>query len=416
MAEAGTFVFDRFSESNVRDPYPLYRRARAEAPAFHADAFGVWVVTRHDDVRTVLTDVARFSSAFGIRTPLVAADGVREILAGGYPEVPALLNEDPPAHTRTRALVATAFSPRRTRKLAPRVQQLTDALIDGFAADGEADLVARFALPLPLRVICELIGIPSADAGRVRAWTEELKTLTSFEVTPERQREAAHQSVAFERYLAALVEARRADPRDDLLTDLVAVEAPEDAGGRFSTTELVSLLLTLIFGGHETTANLIGSALVQVLGRPGLAAAVAADPARAEPVIEETLRADPPVQGSFRKVVAETELSGVRIPAGAQVFAVIASANRDPAATDDPDADDPDTFDPARARPDRHLAFGRGIHFCIGAALARLEARTAITTLVRRLPGIRLADGFDTPYVANLLHRGPARLDAVWSR
>jgi len=411
MSEAGTFVFDRFSESHVEDPYALYRRARAEAPVCYADAFGVWVVTRHGDVRTVLSDVERFSSAFGIRTPLVAADGVREILAAGYPEVPVLLNEDPPAHSRTRALVATAFSPRRTRELAPRIQRLTDALIDGFAADGEADLVGQFALPLPLRVICELIGIPAADAGQVRTWTEELKTLTSFEVTPERQREAAHQSVAFERYLAALVAARRADPRDDLLTDLLAAEAPEDAGGRFSTTELVSLLLTLIFGGHETTANLIGSALLLLLGHPGLAAAIAADPVRADSLVEETLRVDSPVQGSFRKVVADTELSGVRIPAGAQVFAVIGSANRDPAAVADPD-----TFDPGRARPDRHLAFGRGIHFCVGAALARLEARTAIATLVRRLPDVRLADGFRAPYLANLLHRGPTRLDAVWSR
>jgi len=403
MTEAGPFAFDRFSESHVEDPYPLYRRAREEAPVCYADAFGVWVVTRHDDVRTVLTDVERFSSAFGIRTPLVAADGVREILAEGYPEVPVLLNEDPPAHSRTRALVATAFSPRRTRELAPRVQRLTDALIDDFAADGAADLVRQFALPLPLRVICELIGIPAADAGQVRAWTEELKTLTSFEVTPERQREAAHQSVAFERYLAALVVARRAEPRDDLLSDLAA-------GEQFSTTELVSLLLTLIFGGHETTANLIGSALLLLLGHSGLAAAIAADPVRAESLVEETLRVDPPVQGSFRTVVADTELSGVRIPAGAQVFAVIGSANRDPAA-----AADPDTFDPDRARPDRHLAFGRGIHFCVGAALARLEARTAITTLVRRLPDVRLADGFRTPYPANLLHRGPTRLEAVWS-
>jgi cytochrome P450 len=411
MTEADTFVFDRFSESHLDDPYPLYRRARAEAPVFYADAFDVWVVTRHGDVQTVLTDVERFSSAFHIRTPLVAADGVREILAAGYPEVPALLNEDPPAHSRTRALVAVAFSPRRTRLLAPRVQQLTDALIDGFAADGRADLVARFALPLPLQVICELIGIPPADAGQVRAWTEELKTLTSFDVTPERQREAAHQSVAFERYLADLVAARRAEPRDDLLTDLLTAEAPEHGGGRFSTTEVVSLLLTLIFGGHETTANLIGSALLLLLGDPGLAAAVAADPARADPIIEETLRADSPVQGSFRTVVADTELSGVRLPAGAQVFAVIGSANRDPAVTADPD-----TFDPSRERPDRHLAFGRGIHFCVGAALARLEARTAITTLVRRLPDVRLADGFRAPYLANLLHRGPIHVEAVWSR
>jgi cytochrome P450 len=186
--------------------------------------------------------------------------------------------------------------------------------------------------------------------------------------------------VAFERYLAALIADRRAQPRDDLLTDLLAIETPE----------LISLLLTLIFGGHETTANLIGNALVRLLVHPA--------PVEVDALVEETLRADAPVQGSFRKVVADTELSGVRLPAGAQVFAVIGSAHHDPAA-------------PAS---DRHLAFGRGIHFCVGATLARLEARTAVGTLMRRLPGLRFADGFVPPYVAHLLHRGPARLAAVW--
>ncbi|WP_305787047.1 cytochrome P450 [Symbioplanes lichenis] len=366
--------FDRFSPAHVADPYPLYERARHEAPVTYADAFGVWVVTRYDDVRTVLGDTDRFSNDFLIRTPLVAADGVREILAGGHPELKVLLNEDPPAHGRSRALVAAAFSPRRTRQLAPRIQVIADELIDGFAADSSTDLMAAYALPLPLRVICEMLGIPPADAGQVRAWTEELKVLTSFDVTPERQREAAHGSVAFERYLAALVEERRAAPGDDLLSDLLTYDTPE----------LVSLLLTLIFGGHETTANLIGSALLRSLR----------DDTGVDEIIEETLRLDPPVQGSFRKVVRDTELSGVRVPAGAQVFAVIGSANHD-----------------APAEPS--LSFGRGIHYCVGAQLAKLEAHTALTTLARRLPGLRLAEDFEAPYVPNLMHRGLVRLDVV---
>lgn len=403
---ARPFAFDRFAEPHLHDPYPLYHDARERAGVFYADAFDLWVVAGHDDVRTVLTDVARFSSAFLIRTPHTPAPGVTEILQQGHPEVRILLNQDPPAHTRARGLVAKAFAPRRVRQLRPRIQEITDRLVDGLSG-GHADLVGQFAVPLPLRVICELIGLPPHDAAQVRAWTEQLKLLTSFGATPEQQREAAHASVAYERYLADQVERRRREGRDDLLTDLVTARL--EGAPPLATDEIISLLITLVFAGHETTTNLIGTASLLLLRRPDLWRAASGDPDLVAAAVEEALRADAPVQGMFRRAVTDVELAGVTIPAGAQVFAVIAAANRDPAVFTEPDR-----FDPGRPDADRHLSFGRGIHFCVGATLAREEARTAIATLSRRVPHLRLAPGFRAPYLPNLMHRGPSRLDVVW--
>ena len=260
----------------------------------------------------------------------------------------------------------------------------------------------------PGRCPCELIGLPLADAEQVRAWTDELAVLTSFGASPERQRAAAHASVAFERYLAGQIDQRRREGRDDLLTDIVT--ARTDGEPPLSTEEVISLLMILVFAGHETTANLIGNTLLLLLHRADLWRAAGTSLDLVDAGVEETLRADAPVQGMFRRTVADTEVAGVTIPAGAQVFALIGSANRDPIAFPDPDA-----FDPNRDSAHGHLSFGRGIHFCIGAALARLETRTAISTLAGRLPELRLAPGFQAPYLPNLLHRGPGRLDATWT-
>lgn len=237
----------------------------------------------------------RFSSAFRIRTPFVPAAGVREILAQGHPEVPALINEDPPVHRRTRDQVARAFSRERVAALSPRVTGFAEELVDGFAGRGRADLVAELATPLPLRVICALIGLPAGDVPRVRAWGEQQAVLLSVRAGPEEQRAAARASVAFEQYLAAETAARREDPRDDLLTDLAA--APADGGAPFTEAELVSLRISLIFVGQRTTANLIGSTLVLLLHRPRLWAALHSDPELAGSVVGETLRYDGPVQG-----------------------------------------------------------------------------------------------------------------------
>jgi cytochrome P450 len=401
------FAFDRFTEDNLADPYPLYGRLREQAPVHYAEAFDVWIVSRYEDVRRVLMDPMRFSSAFQIRTPHVPAPGVPEILAEGHPEVPALLNEDPPNHRRTRDLVMQAFSPRRVTALAPRVAGLAEELVDGFADRHQADLIAELAMPLPVRVICELIGLPVEDAPRVRAWTEQLALLTSFGAGPEEQRDAARASVEFERYLAAEIAARRDTGRDDLLTALITARV--EGVAPLTDLELISLLMSLAFAGHETTAHLIGNALVPLLRQPELWKAIEDDPGLLAAAVEEALRFDAPVQGMFRRAVFEVQLGGVTIPAGASVFVLFGSANRDGAVFDDPDE-----FDPGRPPQQPHLAFGRGIHFCVGAALARMEAQTAIGILRSRLPGLQLAPDAPITYLPNLLHRGPAALSASW--
>jgi cytochrome P450 len=400
------FAFDRFTAENLADPYPLYRRLREEQPVYYAAEFGVWVVSRYDDVRRVLMDPTRFSSAFQIRTPHVPAPGVAEILAEGHPEVPALLNEDPPEHRRTRDLVAKAFSARRMAGLQPRITAMVTELLDAMEPRGRADLVAELATPLPLQVICELIGLPAEDAPRIGAWTKQLALLTSFGATADPQRAAARESVQFERYLAAAVADRRATGRDDLLSDLIRVRA--DGAAPLSDLEIISLLISLVFAGHETTANLIASALVLLLHRPELWAA-ADDPDLVAAAVEETLRIDAPVQGMYRRAVFDVQVSGVTIPAGGQVFALFASANRDDAVFDRPDE-----FDPGRPDKERHLSFGRGIHYCLGAPLARMESQTALRMLRERLPGLHLDPGFRVPYLPNLMHRGPHTLPASW--
>jgi cytochrome P450 len=401
------FTFDRFADDNVADPYPLYRRTREQAPVHYAEAFGVWVISRYEDVRRVVMDPMRFSSAFRVRTPSLPAPGVPEILAEGLPEVPALINEDPPMHRRTRELVARAFNPERVAALAPRVTGFVEELVDGFASRRRADLMAELATPLPLRVLCELIGLPVADLPRIRAWSEQVAVLVSVGAGPEEQRAGARASVEFERYLAAKIATRRDAGRDDLLT---ALAAPPAGGVPLTEAELVSLLISLIFAGQETTAHLIGSALVLLLRRPRLWASLDGNPDLVAAVVEETLRYDGPMQGVFRRAVFDVQVGGVTIPAGARVFAAFGSADRDAGVYADPEE-----FAPGRPGSEPHLAFGRGIHFCLGAALARIQAQTAVRVLRRRIPALRLDPLIRIPYRPDLMHRGPAALPTTWT-
>lgn len=393
-------TFDRFAPANVHNPYPLYKRIRDSGP-FLDPTLDMWIVAGYDDVRTVLGDHERFGSAFNIRTPQVVPPEVAAVLATGHPEVHILLNQDPPEHTAVREKVAGAFTPRRARKLTPTVQRLAMELIDRFADAGQAELIGALAWPLPLQVICELLGLPASDATQIRAWIDALTELTSYGTPLPAQVAAAHQSVAFERYLAEFIADRRARPRDDLTSDLLNPTNP-----RLTDTQTISLLINLVFAGHETTASLIGNTLLNILpADPGPLANAAPD-LDIDAAIEETLRRDPPVQGMFRSTGAEAvDLGGTTIPAGSMVFALIGAANRDPAAYADPDAFDIDRLGPPQ------LAFGRGVHFCLGAAIAKMEAQVAINALLARLPDLRLAPEFIPPYLPNLIHRGPRRLE-----
>ncbi|MGH3239125.1 MAG: cytochrome P450, partial [Spirillospora sp.] len=374
METALPWVFNRLEPPHLENPYPLYARARREAPVFHSPEFGLWFVARYDDAWTMLKDTERFSSRFLLRTPADAPPAVDEVLREAYPELPMLVNDDPPSHTRTRGLVSHAFAPRLVAALEPTVREIVTRLVDGFAPAGGADLIAELAYPVPIEIICSLVGLPVEDRGRLKRWTDDLVTLGSPGTGGERQLECARSSVAFQHYLEAQVEGRRREPRDDLLTALI--DARVDREQPLDTAELVNLLIVLVFAGHETTTNLIGNLLVLLLERPEMLRAVRDDPSLTDDVITEGLRMDGPVQGMFRMATEEVALGGARIPAGAKVMALFGSANRDETVFADPDR-----FDPGRSNNHRHLAFGRGIHACLGAALARLETRIVIDTL-----------------------------------
>jgi cytochrome P450 len=402
-----TLEFNHLVPPLLEDPYPLYERLRREAPVVYNPIFGMWFVTRHDDVVTVLKDPARFSSA-DILTPGHAFSAEElAILEGAYSGVYPLLSSDPPVHTRVRAVAGKAFSAQRIAAMEPRVRAIATDLVESFASEGRADLVKRFTHPFPMRLTSEMFGASAADLDAIKRWCDDETIYIMAPLPPDRRLECARSVAAYRTYLRDLVEAHRTSPRDDIVTALIDARAEGEPA--LSTDEIVGVLCVLIFAGHETTTNMIGSTLLALLRRPGLWQTLRDDPSRIPAAVEEGLRFDAPVAGMTRTVTEDTELAGVSLPKGAKVFVIFGSANRDPAC-----APDPDRFDIHRPAQVQHLSFGRGPHFCIGASLARLEGRVALEILTQRLPNARLATEEAPPYLPNLAHRGPSALDVAW--
>jgi cytochrome P450 len=372
-----------------RDPYPLYAHLRAASPVLHDRASGLWMLFGHDAVKRALSDAAAFSSAV---TP-----GTRP---GQW-----FIFADPPRHTQLRALVMRAFTPRTVAALEPRIRELARGLLDARTADGGMELVGDFAAPLPLMVIAEMLGAPADEWPRLRAWSEGIVNL----IQTLRGGEAGERAIAvfmdvhaeMAAYVAELLQARRAAPRDDLLTRLVQAEVE---GARLTEEEIVGFFQLLLLAGNETTTNLIANAVLCLVENPDQVAMLRAVPDLLPAAVEEVLRYRSPVQAMFRVTRREVEVGGQTIPAGKLVLAMIGSANRDPSCFRDADR-----FDAGRT-PNPHIAFGHGIHFCLGAPLARLEARVALEELLARADRIRLAD--ETPWeprAAFHVH-GPSRL------
>ncbi|MBP2473645.1 cytochrome P450 [Crossiella equi] len=379
MVSDATAERPMFDEAYMQDPYPVYAHLRRERPVHRVDLpgrFPMWVVTRYEDVRLALTapevskDVQRLSELMrsyrgGADSPFAAA------LA------PHMLNSDPPQHTRLRKLVAKAFTPRRVEQLRPRIEQITEELLDGLAGAEVVDLMEALAFPLPVTVICELLGVPQGDQEDFRRWST---SLVSNGGNPEVM---AADSQALAQYLMGLIENKRAQPTDDLLTDLIEVSEDSD---RLTGHELVAMAFLLLLAGHETTANLIGNGMRALLTHPEQLAALRANPDRLPNAIEELLRFDGPViTGTARVTTAPLQLGEVTVPANELLLVGLNSANRD-----GDKFDNPDQLDIDRALGG-HLAFGHGIHYCVGAPLARLEGSTAIGRLIARFPDLSLA-------------------------
>ncbi|HUF89914.1 MAG TPA: cytochrome P450 [Gemmatimonadota bacterium] len=368
------------------DPFPFFARLRAEEPV-HRHALSrrraAWLVSRYDDAVGVMTDRRFVKDRANASTPDRPAKA--PWVPGPFrPLTRNMLDVDEPDHRRLRTLVQTAFTPRRIAGIAVRIEALADELLDRAGARGEIDLVAEFALPIPTTIIAELLGVPAGDRHRFHRWSSRI---VAADRSPWAAVRAIPAGLAFVRYLRRRLAGRRAVDRDDLLGALVRAEA---GGERLSEDELLAMAFLLIVAGHETTVSLIGNGALALLDHPDEKDRLAADPALLEPAVEELLRfAGPLVLATERYASDDLEVAGVTIPRGELVYVALASANRD-----ERQFPHPDRLDLAR-EPNRHLAFGHGIHFCLGAPLARLEARIAFGRLLARFPDFRLATDRD---------------------
>jgi len=369
-------------------PYPYYERVREEAPV-HQTPLGFWAVSRYEDVLSVVRNPEIFSSLAQsnsfVTTP---PPEVIEIAKQGYPRVNTLLSNDPPSHTQFRNLVNKAFLPKRVAQLEDSIRKIANDLIDAFINDGKVDLVEQFAVGVPLTVIADALGVDRADMPKFKKWSDDSVAPLSGMLTPERQIECAHSRIEFQKYMVDRVHEREANLRDDLLSDLVQArfDSGERAGEGMTMAEMLDVIAQLLVAGNETTTKLIAAATLMLVENPEQMAKVRADHSLIPNLVEEALRMEAPVQMLPRFTKEDVEVGGVAIPKGSVVMAMYGCANRDGAKYPDPDM-----FDIERDNARTQLAFGQGPHFCVGAALARSEARIAFELLLSRLNNIELA-------------------------
>ncbi|GGR06806.1 cytochrome P450 [Deinococcus ruber] len=348
------------SAYSLLDPFPWYQQMRHASPVVRDPSTGLWMVFSYEDVQRTLSDWKRFSSQQGRPRGEQAQS----------PLSSSMISTDPPRHRQIRTLVEQAFTPRQVRALAPRIEVLVDELLGAAEKHGQMDFIQEFAYPLPVIVIAEILGIPATDRDAFKRWSDAVVT-----GDPHGSREMAA-------YFSTLIEQRRHDLGEDLISGLITAQVE---GEHLDAQELVGFCMLLLVAGNETTTNLLANTVLSWQDAPAAYDAVVQDPALLPTTIEESLRYRSPVQSMYRFTTEDVELSGQRIPANSPVLAWIGSANRDEA-----QFAQAQTFDPART-PNRHLAFGNGVHFCLGAPLARLEATLALTAVLERLPNLRVA-------------------------
>ena len=385
------FQLDFTSPAFRADPYAAYRRLREEAPVYHAHESGreIWILSRYEDVATLLRD-PRASVDRAFQPKPVPVDP-NEDPASVHPLARALrvlsrvmLFRDPPDHTRLRGLVSKAFTPRVAEALRPRILKRVDELLDARANDGEMDLIHDFATPLPLLVIAELLGVPTEEYPSLKRWSDDLALMLDGTVAAGAIARAVPSAMEFIAFLREVVAARRRAPREDLLSGLLAAQA-QAPGADLTEDEILGTAVILLGAGHETTTNLIGNGMLALLRHPSERVRLARDGSLLPSAVEEILRFDSPVQATSRTFPEPVLVGGHEIPAGREIGLLLGAANRDPA-----QFVDPERFDVGRAE-NRHLSFGHGIHFCLGAGLARVEAEVALGALLARHPKLTLA-------------------------
>jgi cytochrome P450 len=400
--------FDPLSPEFLADPYAaMAKLPGAEKPIFFAPSIGYYVVTSYAAIEAVFRDTGTYSAAVA-QAPLVpiVPEAQQILLAGGHKPRPSMVSLDEPEHARLRKPAARAFSMKRVTAMIPTIEATTTRLLDSVGTETEFDLVAALAFPLPANIVFSLMGVPERDYAQLKQWCGYRAALGWGRPAPEDQVEIATTMAAYRRYMRDLVEVKVREPGDDLTSDLIAIhdEEPE----RLTLDEIASILFSLSFAGHETTTGLIGNTVRRLLEDPDRWADIAGQPDLIAAAVEETLRYDPSVPVWRRITTRPVTLAGVDLPEGARLFLWLAAAGRDGAAFDKPDE-----FDVHRPDADRHLAFGKGLHYCLGANLSKLEAQIAVAELARRYPRLRLAPGQHLTFHPNISFRGPQVLNVL---
>jgi cytochrome P450 len=376
--------YDPLSDAHRADPGATFAALRERCPVHHDEAHDLWVISRHDDVLAAARDTVTFSNRTSASGQIRLCPEALALAASGPRPVDTLLTLDPPAHTENRRIVNEAFKPSRVAAMEPMVRAITVELIETMLDEGRGgnpvEFMEALAVPLPMRVISRILGVPEDEFPVFKRWSDDIAMGLSADLGDDEQVAAARSRLAFFRYVVDTCAERRRHPQDDVLSDLANLERGDR--GRLGDDELCSIAVQLLVAGNETSTNLLGSALYH-LARAGWWDRLVAEPALAPAAIEETLRIEAPVQALYRRTTRDVTVAGTVIPEGSRVHLAWASANRDPGAHPDPD-----TFDPTRADLRTHLAFGFGAHYCPGASLARLEGRIGLEELTRRAPGL----------------------------
>jgi cytochrome P450 len=407
-------TFNPFDPQTIQCPFPHYAQMRAEAPVTFIESMNMHLVTNHELVMEILRDPDTYSSKFGgAGMPLPAEDRAKlaEVMAEGMPRIPTMLTADIPEHTRYRRLVSKAFHPASIAAMEPIIREVATRAIDSWIDKGRIEFVKEFGVPLPVEVIAHALNVPQERMADFKRWSDDSIAGIGTNITLEHRLEAERGVNEYQRYFAEQIELRRLEPRDDLLTHLLNAtidgDDPEvDDKRPLDMPEMLSIVQQLLVAGNETTTKML-TEMMRLLGEhPDQWEQLKRDPSRIDRVVEETLRLATPTQGMWRVVTRDTTLGGVAIKGGTRIIAVFSSANRDEALYPDPDA-----FDPDRENLRLHLAFGKGIHFCLGANLSRLEGQVALQELTRRVESFRLCDTNTYDYFPSFMLRGLTKLD-----
>lgn len=400
--------YNPFDPEFLKDPHVFFSKARAEAPVCFNPVFSMWLVTGYDEVLKVCEDPVLFSSKNKVDPPNDIHPEVLQYLeAEGYSVVLQLFNSDPPEHDRIRTLMARGVTLKTMNEQVPSIRRLAHDYIDTFVNDRSVELRAAYADPLPLTVILDYLGAPRKDHEQIRIWDDWWARLFTSAHAIEEQFEAVRQVVAYQKYLDAMINERRARPQADLTSRLVAARA--EGYEPLRNVEMIWQFMGLLAAGHATTTDALTNLLLVLFRHPDIIARMRADPSTIPAVVDEGLRYVNPVLGLPRITTRDVELGGVLIPENSQVLVSFCSANRADALT--PDAN---TFNPSRVDVGRHLGFGRGIHYCVGARMSRNMMVTALEVLLERLPGLRLQVGAEPEHTRHPFLWGLANLPVEW--